>query len=92
MPVVDRAHLGLHAVALLALVVIDWHVDHLILGAILRPLFWLVVLGLALWAVRRALPDFEEDLFEKGPIDGIRGIIRTLRRRAQDRRVHRPEQ
>lgn len=53
--------------------------DHLFLGALLRPLFWLVVLGLALWAVRRLFPEHERDLFERGPIDGARSIIARLR-------------
>ena len=65
--------------------------DHLWIGALLRPLFWITVLGLALWAVRRAFPSLEEDLFEKGPIDGAIGLIRKMRSRVRALRDRRRE-
>lgn len=60
---------------------------HLVIGALLRPLFWLVVLGGALWLVRQAFPDSEDDLFNKGPIDGLKGIIQAARKQGQDRQA-----
>lgn len=55
--------------------------NSLILGAFLRPLFWLVVLGLALWIVRKAFPRAERVLFDMGAFEAIGSIIRSARTR-----------
>lgn len=48
------------------------------LGALLAPLFWLVVLSVSLWIVRRWFPRAEAILFAS-PVTGLRRLLRELR-------------
>jgi hypothetical protein len=41
----------------------------ILLGAIFSPFFWLIVLAVALWLVRRYKPGWEKTLFQKIPND-----------------------
>jgi hypothetical protein len=48
------------------------------IGAALAPLFWLVILSVSLWIVRRWFPRAEAILFAS-PITGLRLLLRELR-------------
>lgn len=45
---------------------VDWDkLTAIFLGSLLAPFFWLLVLGVALWLVRRFAPKWEKTLFRK---------------------------
>lgn len=48
------------------------------IGAALAPLFWLVILSVSLWIVRRWFPRAEAILFAS-PVTGLRRLLRELR-------------
>jgi len=52
----------------------DW--KYLVAGA-LAPFFWLIVLSVALWAIRRFLPGAEAILFAS-PVTGLRRLWRAI--------------
>jgi hypothetical protein len=59
----------------------DLHDAGRFLGAMLIPVFWLVVLGLAKWAVRRWKPEWEATLWSP-----IGSLLWRRRSRANRRR------
>ncbi len=54
------------------------------LAGVLRPFFWLIVLSISLWAVRKCFPRAEKYLFGPAfPTIGlaVRRLVRAIRRR-----------
>jgi hypothetical protein len=45
------------------------HLLGIFVGTFFSPFFWLLVLGVALWLVRRFFPKWEKTLFQKIPND-----------------------
>lgn len=57
-------------------------VKYLVAG-ILAPFFWLIVLGVSLWLVRKLAPSWERVLFSK-PTDWPRMLREALRNRRHE--------
>ena len=53
------------------------------LAGLLQGVFWWLVLGVALWLVRKLAPSLEVPLFKVGVFDGIGILIRRTRIRLQ---------
>lgn len=48
------------------------------IGGALAPFFWLIVLGVTLWAIRRYFPRAEAILFAS-PLTGLRRLWQAIR-------------